>query len=58
MLLSRETAFLISVKVKRKMNLGSETVCYALNCTNFRYKCPGKSFFRFVKEEAKYCRKA
>lgn len=56
MLPSRETTFLILVNVKRTMNLGSGSVCYAINCTNSRYKCPRKSFFfRFLKDEAKYC---
>ncbi|KAL8566493.1 hypothetical protein ACOMHN_012312 [Nucella lapillus] len=33
-----------------KKKVGSEA-CGAINCTNSRVKCPGKSFFRFPKEE-------
>ena len=37
---------------KAKVRSGGEA-CSAMNCSNSRYKCPGKSFFRFPKDQAR-----
>ena len=37
---------------KAKVRSGGE-VCSEMNCSNSRYKCPGKSVFRFPKDQAR-----